>query len=319
MKRILVTGASGFIGQAICKTMLEHGINVRATGRNLAKLDRLNSYQIETQQISDISPNTNWKAALAGCDTVIHLAARTHIINETSRKSFEIYNKVNTEGTLNLARQAAGTVKRFIFLSTVKVNGEGQTTPYRIIDKPSPQGAYAISKYRAELGLHDIARETGLDVVILRPPLVYGPGVGANFKHLLRAVNNNWPLPLGGIKNKRSLLYVENLADAIITCIQHPQAPGNTYFLSDSEDISTPDLIRRIALSLNKHPRLWHVPNRLLNLAARLTGNNRSVNRLMNSLTVDISDTSRQLNWTPPFSLQYGLNVTTTWFKSINI
>jgi nucleoside-diphosphate-sugar epimerase len=317
LSRTLITGATGFIGQAICKTLVARGMSIRATGRNLSKLNKLKNNQIETQQIADITPTMNWEKALSGCHTVVHLAARTHILHETASNPLEIYSNVNTTGTLNLAKQAAASnVKRFIFISSIKVNGEGQDTPYNETDQPAPQDEYAISKYNAELGLHDIASESGLEVIILRPPLVYGPGVGANFRRLLQAINNGWPLPLGGINNKRSLLYVENLADAVYTCIQHPQASGHTFLLSDGEDISTPELIRRIASSSHKPTHLWSIPSWLLRTTADITGKTKLANRLIDSLTVDCSEIEHQLNWSPPFSLQEGLNATTRWFNS---
>ncbi len=317
MKRTLITGATGFIGQALCKTLVERSMYVRATGRNHSKLYKLKNEKIETQQINKITSSTNWKMALSGCHTVVHLAARTHILHEKINNSSETYRKVNTTATLNLAKQAAvSTVKRFIFISSIKVNGEGQDTPYKETDQPAPQDDYAISKYKAEQGLRAIASETGLEVIILRPPLVYGPGVGANFLRLLQAINNGWPLPLGAVNNKRSLLYVENLADAIYTCIQHPMASGHTFLLSDKEDISTPELIRRIALSSHKPPHLWSIPNWLLRTTAIIIGKTKLANRLTSSLTANCSQIEHQLNWSPPFSLQDGLNATTKWFNT---
>ncbi len=319
LKRTLITGATGFIGQAICKTLVARGMNIRATGRTISELDKLKNQQTDIQQITDITSATNWKAALSGCDSVVHLAARTHIMQESASNPELIYRTINTDGTLNLARQAASSaVKRFIFISTIKVNGEGQDIPYKATDEPAPQDDYAISKLNAELGLRDIAAKTGLKIIVLRPPLVYGPGVGANFRRLLQIVNNGWPLPLGGINNKRSLLYVENLADAIYTCIQHPQASGHTFLLSDGEDISTSELIRRLALSLHKTPHLWCMPTWLLKAITSITGNTKLANRLFDSLTVDSSKIEQKLNWSQPFTLEDGLNATTRWFKAKN-
>lgn len=317
LNRTLITGATGFIGQAICKTLVARGINIRATGRTISELDKLKNQQTEIQQITDISSATNWKAALSGCDSIVHLAARTHIMQESASNPEITYRTINTDGTLNLARQAAAsTVKRFIFISTIKVNGEGQDTPYKATDEPAPQDDYAISKLNAELGLRDIAAKTGLEIIVLRPPLVYGPGVGANFRRLLQIVDNGWPLPLGGINNKRSLLYVENLADAIYTCIQHPQASGHTFLLSDGEDISTSELIRRLALSLHKPPHLWYIPTWLLKAITSITGNSKLAHRLFDSLTVDSSKIEQKLSWSQPFTLEDGLNATTRWFKT---
>jgi UDP-glucose 4-epimerase len=221
------------------------------------------------------------------------------------------FRNVNTEGTLNLARQAAGAgVRRFVFISTIKVNGEGRDEPYRETDAPAPEDAYAISKWEAEQGLHQIAHDTGLEVVILRPPLVYGPGVKANFLSLLRVIERGWPLPLGAIRNRRSLLYLGNFVDAIRLCVEHPAAAGQTFLIDDGEAVSTPELIRRLAHAMGRPARLLAVPVGWLEFAGALLGRRAAVARLTGSLWVDSSLIRARLGWAPPYSMEAGLAVT---------
>jgi UDP-glucose 4-epimerase len=218
------------------------------------------------------------------------------------------FRAVNVDGTLNLARQAAQAgVRRFVFLSSIKVNGEGCEEPYREGDAACPQDPYAISKWEAEQGLRQIELETGMDVVILRPPLVYGPGVKANFQRLLAAVDKGWPLPLGAVGNRRSLLYLGNLVDAIQLCLVHPAAAGQTYLVSDGEDVSSPELVRRLARAMGCPARLLPVPPAWLRLAGGLLGRRAVVERLLGSLVVDSSRIRRELGWSPPFRLDAGL------------
>ncbi len=232
-------------------------------------------------------------------------------MNDTSQNPLTLYRKTNTDGTLNLARQAVQAgVKRFVFISSIKVNGEGRDAPYCETDTPEPQDAYAISKWEAELGLAEIARQTGLEVVILRPPLVYGPGVRANFLRLMQLVERGWPLPLGAIHNRRSLLYLGNFCDAIRLCVEHPAAAGQTFLLDDGAPVSSPDLIRAIAAAMHKPARLVPVPAGVLDLAGRLAGQRAAVARLTGSLCVDSRLIRTQLGWTPPCSLQQGLAAT---------
>jgi UDP-glucose 4-epimerase len=241
-----------------------------------------------------------------------------HITQETSSDAYAVFRAVNTEGTLNLARQAAACgVRRFVFLSSIKVNGEGSPRAYFETDKPAPEDAYAVSKWEAEQGLWKISADTGMEIVILRIPLVYGPGVGANFLQLLKAVNKAWPLPLGGIHNQRSLLYVGNLVDAILVALQNPDAANKLYLLSDEQDVSTSQLVELIAQSLNNPPRLFAVPQGLLRLVASLMGKSSAVDRLFGSLFLDSSKFKKELNWTPPFSLQQGLAETVQWFLNV--
>ena len=229
------------------------------------------------QLIGELDSDTNWTVALNGVDAVVHLAARVHVMHDRRRFPQQAFHRVNALGTVRLAEQAAAAgVKRLVFLSSIKVNGEGSPVPYRETDPPAPQDPYAISKWEAEQGLHDIAARTGLEVVILRPPLVYGPGVKANFRRLMNAVRKGIPLPFGSIDNRRSLLYLGNLVDAIRVCIEHPAAANKTYLISDGEDVSTPDLVRRLARAMNRPARLLAVPPALLTAAGNAVGQTRS-------------------------------------------
>jgi UDP-glucose 4-epimerase len=261
--------------------------------------------------IGDINSVTDWAAALAGCDAVVHLAARVHVMHDTAEDPLALYRATNTDATLNLARQAAQAgVKRFVFVSTIKVNGEGRDAPYRETDAAAPGDAYAISKWEAEQGLQRIAQETGLEVVILRPPLVYGPGVKANFRRLLDTVARGRPLPLGAIHNKRSLLYLGNFVDAIRACIEHPAAAGQTFLLDDGRPVSTPELIRAVARAMGKPARLLPVPVGVLEFTGALLGKRAAVARLTGSLHVDSSAIRSRLDWTPPYSMEAGLAAT---------
>jgi UDP-glucose 4-epimerase len=261
--------------------------------------------------VGEIGANTGWQRAVDGCDAVVHLAARVHVMRDSAADPLAAFRAVNVDGTLNLARQAAAAgVKRFVFLSSIKVNGEGSEVPYLESDSPAPLDPYAISKWEAEQGLREIAAQTGMEVVILRPPLVYGPGVKANFARLIRAVERGWPLPLGAIDNRRSLLFLGNLVDAIRLCLEHPAAANRTYLLSDGEDVSSAELVRRLAKAMGKPARLLPVPAWAFGLAGRLLGRRQEVARLLGSLTVDSSAIRRELGWVPPYTLDQGLALT---------
>lgn len=308
-RRVLVTGATGFVGRALCTALKESGHTVVPAVRRESGLPG-------EVVVGDIGPSTDWRDALPGCDAVVHLAARVHMMRDTAPDPLAAHRAANTEATLNLARQAArGGVKRFVFISTIKVNGEGRDAPYRETDAPAPQDAYAISKWEAEEGLYQIAEETGLEIVILRPPLVYGPGVKANFLRLMRLVEKGWPLPLGAIRNRRSLLYLGNFVDAIRLCTEHPAAAGQTFLLDDGEAVSTPELIRRLAHAMGRPARLLPVPVGLLEFAGALLGKRAAVARLTGSLHVDSSAIRSRLEWTPPFSTQQGLDLTVAGWK----
>ena len=316
--KILVTGAAGFIGRALCRHLFElnHVVVpiVRSTSGVKAEI-----------VVGNMGASTNWSNAIARCDAVVHLAARVHVMYDGVQDPLAIYRTMNTLTTLNLARQAAQAgVKRFVFVSTIKVNGEGFPHPrplsrgergaYVETDAPAPEGPYAISKWEAEQGLWRIAEETGLEVVVLRPPLVYGPGVKANFLRLMQLVQKGWPLPLGAIKNRRSLLYLGNFVDAIRLCVEHPAAAGQTFLLDDGQTVSTPDLIREIANAMHHPARLVPVPLSLLQLAGWMMGRSTAVSRLTGSLYVDSQAIRSQLDWTPPYSMQAGLAQTVAAF-----
>ena len=244
--KVLVSGANGFVGRALCSYLATQGHGVAPVVRRASCL-------AGEVIVGDIDGTTDWTAALAGCDAVVHLAARVHVMNDAAHNPLALFRATNLEATLNLARQAAQAgVKRFVFISSIKVNGEGRDAPYRETDVPAPKEAYAISKWDAEQGLQRIAADTGLEVVILRPPLVYGPGVKANFMRLLRMVKRGWPLPLGAILNRRSLLYLGNFVDAIRVCVEHPTAGGQIFLLDDGEPVSTPELIRALARAMGR-------------------------------------------------------------------
>jgi UDP-glucose 4-epimerase len=236
-------------------------------------------------------------------------------MNDRVQDPLVLYRATNTDATLNLARQAvAAGVKRFVFISSIKVNGEGRELPYSEFDLPSPQDAYAISKWEAEQGLRAIESSTGMQVVILRPPLVYGPGVGANFLRLMRSVERGLPLPFGRVDNRRSLLYLGNFTDAIRVCLDHPAAAGQTFLLSDGEDVSSADLIRRLALAMHRPARLLPLPPSWLRAAGALLGRGAEVDRLLGSLSVDSSKIRRELGWRPPFSMDEGLSQTADYY-----
>ncbi len=302
--KTLVTGATGMVGRALCKLLIARGYGIVPAVRQPAGL----SDEVVT---GDIGPTTDWCMALKGCVAVVHLAARVHMMEDDVQNPLALYRATNTEATLNLARQAAQAgVRRFVFISTIKVNGEGRDEAYRETDAPAPEDAYSISKWDAERGLREIAAETGLEVVILRPPLVYGPGVKANFLRLLRTVARGWPLPLGAIRNRRSLLYLGNFVDAIRACVEHPAAAGQTFLLDDGEAVSTPELIRAVAHALDRPAHLLAVPVKVLAFAGALFGKRAAVARLTGSLWVDSSLIRSRLGWTPPYSMKAGLAAT---------
>lgn len=312
MKAILVTGADGFIGATLCKALIAADFNVRGAVRSGALAE-----QVPAVAIGDINAATDWRAALTGIDVVVHLAARVHVMEETSHDPLALFRDVNLDGTKNLALQAvASGVKRFIYISTIKVNGESAETPFSADIPGNPQDAYAASKWEAEQELNKIAAETGLETVIIRPPLVYGPGVKGNFLRLLKLVDKGWPIPLGAVENKRSMVYVDNLCDLIRTCIQHPRASGQVFLVSDHCDISTPELIRLMACYLNHPARLIAVPVFWLYWLTKLLGRGPEIERLCGSLHVDIQKTKDLLDWQPPYTVEQGVRNTVHWFQS---
>ena len=265
--------------------------------------------QVRPIVTGDLNSSTDWSIALEGVSVLVHNAARVHVMNNTAAGPLVEFRAVNVDGTLNLARQAAAAgVKRFVFVSSVKVNGES-TLPGRAFteaDAPNPQDAYGQSKHEAEQGLRQISADTGMEVVIIRPPLVYGPGVKANFAALMRAVQRAWPLPLGAVHNQRSLVALDNLVDFIITCITHPQAANQTFLASDGHDLSTTELVRGMARAAGVPARLLPVPVLALQLGATLLGKGVAVQRLCGNLQVDIFKARSLLGWLPPVSVEEG-------------
>lgn len=282
--KVLVTGAGGFVGTALCDQLRANGIAWLKGQRGAAILPEM------------------------AVDVVVHLASRVHVMHESSSDPLPLYRQANTLGTLSLARQAAAAgVRRFVFVSTVKVNGEGRATAYSEDDAPCPTDPYAISKWEAEQGLRELAATTGMAVVIVRPPLVYGPGVKANFLSMMRWVERGLPMPFGAIRNQRSLVALGNLVDFLITCTTHPAAANQTFLVSDGDDLSTTELLRRMATALGKPSRLLPVPMWLLNAGATLVGKGDLAQRLCGSLRVDISKAKTLLGWSPPLSVDEGL------------
>ena len=315
--RFLVTGANGFVGQYLCAELLRQGQSVRAAVRSASPpIDN-----IEVAVVGAIDGEINWANALRDIDVVIHLAARVHVMKDEAADPLAEFLRVNMQGTANLAYQAAAAgVKRLVYVSSIKVNGERttETQPFAESDKPNPQDAYATSKWRAEQVLQRIAQESGLEVVIVRPPLVYGPAVKGNFIRLLKAVDKGIPLPLASVRNKRSLIYLGNLADALILCASHPAAAGKTYLVRDGEDVSMPELVRQMAIGLGRPARLFPLPVSLLRGLGRLFGKLASVERVVGSLRVNDNLIRKELGWKPRFTLQQGLQATALWYSKIN-
>jgi nucleoside-diphosphate-sugar epimerase len=306
--KVMVTGASGFVGNATCAGLVTQGMNVVGTVRHLPTQPLVG---VDYRIVSDLSGNTDWREVFKGIDMVVHCAARVHVMRETAADPLVAFRAANVAGTEQLARQAASAeVRRFIFLSSVKVNGEGGSLAYRETDPPAPQDAYGISKYEAECSLREIAAETGMEVVIIRPPLVYGPGVEANFQALMRALVRGIPLPLGAIHNRRSLVALDNVVDLIATCIEHPAAASETFLVSDGEDLSTTELIRRLAHAIGRPARLIPMPSTVLMAGATLLGKREVARRLCGNLQVNITKVREVLGWTPPVSVDEGLRRT---------
>lgn len=302
--KVLVTGASGFVGTAMCRRLLASGHKVVAAVR---RDDAFLPLEVEARRVAELGPDTDWRHALSGCDAVVHLAARAHVMKDRAADPLALFRHVNVDGTLRLAEQAvAAGIGRFVFVSSIKVNGEATPPdrPFHGDDVPAPQDAYGLSKAEAEAGLAGLATRTGLSLAVLRPPLVHGPGVKGNLAVLLKALALGLPLPLGAIRNRRSLVGVGNLADALAFLVER-DAQGR-FLVRDGEDISMPELIRRLAGYLGQPAWLLPVPPALLRLAGCLTGKQAAVGRLTGSLVVD-DGPLRALGWVPPFTLDQGL------------
>lgn len=312
--RILVTGANGFIGTTLCKYLGSRGFEVIAALRQ--HVGSFSDMGIRTVSIGSVDGRTDWSNAVSGVDIVVHLAGRAHIVADGKKGSIQAYRQVNAAGTRNLAEQAArAKVKRFIYLSSVKVNGEESKDTYHENSEPSPADVYGLSKLEGEVQLKIVAHQSGMEGVIIRPPLVYGPGVKANFLSLMRLIKRNIPLPLAGIKNQRSFIYIGNLVDCIHTCITRSAAANQTYLVSDDKDVSTSELVRLIASALGCHVRLFPFPQSLLRSVIGLTGKDNTLKRLFGSLTVNVSKIKSELSWTPPYSVESGLMDTAEWFN----
>ena len=315
---IALTGGTGFLGSSLLSTLGDK--NIRCFGRNKpSNILESSFYQ------GEIDSSTNYSAFIKGVDCVIHCAARVHVMVDNSSELLEEFREVNTYGTLNLARQAANSgVRRFILISSIKVNGESTELgkPFKPDDEFIPVDPYGLSKYEAEIGLRKIAMKTGMEVVIIRPPLVYGPGVKANFASMMKWTNKVLPLPLGGINdNKRSLVSVDNLVDLIILCIEHPNAANQTFLVSDDDDVSTTQLLVNMTTALDVPNRLLPIPNSWIVLAAKLIGKPAISQRLCGSLQVDITKTKELLNWKPRFSAAESMKKTANAFldnKDVN-
>ena len=317
MKKILVTGATGFIGQAVVQELLKQAFNVNAAVRKLSPDLPDAVTQVEIGDLSALPENIS---ILQNIDIVIHIAARAHIMNETQSNPLAEFRKVNTTGTLNLARQAAEAgVKRFIFISSIKVNGEitQPGNPFKAEITNPPTDPYGLSKFEAEHGLMSLAKNTGMEIVIIRPPLVYGPGVKANFLSMIKWVDKGAPLPLGAIHNQRSLVALGNLVSFICHCINHPKAANEVFLIADGEDVSTTQLLQKVAKALGKKAHLLPIPVSLMRFAARLIGKQSVASRLFDSLQVDSSKARALLEWEPVISMDEQLKILTTFYKKM--
>jgi nucleoside-diphosphate-sugar epimerase len=313
---ILLTGATGFVGGAILKRLLNE--KTHSVSAVVRQESQLNVQDVPTLRIGSFDGDTAWTGDLTKFDVIIHSAARVHVMNDVESDPLAAFRKVNVAGTLNLARQAAAAgVRRFIFISSIKVNGEG-TKPgafYTGDDAPAPADPYGISKMEAEQGLRQLSTETGIEVVIVRPVLVYGPGVKANFLSMMRWLDKGIPLPFGAIHNSRSLVALDNLVDLVVTCIDHPAAANQTFLVSDGEDLSTTQLLARMAKALHKPARLIPVPSWMLEGGAAMLGKRALSQRLCGSLQVDITKTRNLLGWRPPVSVDEALAATALNFR----
>lgn len=315
--RVIVTGAAGFIGARFCQALLDASIKTVGCVMSADESASLPA-GVVPYVAGGITGETDWEPVLQKEDVIVHLAARVHVMRESAVDPLAEFRKVNTAATVNLARQAAAAgAKRFVFMSTVGVNGnDSGNDAYTETATPQPHNDYSLSKYEAEHQLLALSRETGMEVVILRAPLVYGPGNPGNFLTLLKIVSRGIPLPLKSVQNVKSFLYVGNLVSALQVCCVHPAAAGETLLVSDSEYISTPELLRKLATALGRPSRLFPFPLKLLKIGARLAGKSAALERLTASLAIDSSKIRKHLGWTPPFTLDEGIRKTADWYKS---
>ena len=283
--KILITGQNGFIGKALFNLLQQQGHQVRGTVRSWQKIEQGKDIVV----VGDVDSTTDWNSSLAGVEVVVHLANRAHILNDHTENPLSIFRQVNVAGTIQLAKQAVKFgVKRFVFVSSIKVNGESTDKhPFKENDKPNPQDPYSISKLEAEYALHEISAKSSMEIVIIRPPLVYGQGVKGNFERLSRLVESGIPLPFASIENKRSLISLENLVQILAKSINHPDVPGRTLLVSDKEDISTLELIKKIAISIDKPARVFYFPPVLLKIIGKVLGQSNIIKRLTENLQID--------------------------------
>ena len=319
-ERVLVTGAGGFVGKYVCRKLIESGYSLRAGVRNVESIpDLLRAIPglSDSSLLGDLGASPELRGPLAAVSAVVHLAARVHVMKESSGDPLQEFRRVNVEGTKSLAHTAAAAgVRRFIFVSTIKVNGDSTPgEPFNVDMPPAPQDAYAISKWEAEEALRSVASESGLEVVIVRPPLVYGPGVRGNFLRLMSLIDRALPLPWPKVENCRSMIGAENLADFLVRCVDHPRAAGHTFLVKDSEDISTRELITRLARLLGRPMGLVPFPESLIRLAASLTMKKEAVSRILDSLVIDSDRAQQLLKWVPPATLDEGLAATARWYQ----
>ena len=309
--RVLVTGPSGFVGKVLVQRLLADAATQVVAAARYATAS--GNPRVTCFAVGDIGPTTDWAAALERADVVVHLAARVHVMHDRSTDPLAEFRNANVAATLELARQAARAgVRRFIYISSIKVNGEFTLAgrPFRADDRPAPTDPYAVSKHEAESGLRQLTTDTQMQVVVVRPPLVYGPGVSANFRNMMDWLQRGRPLPLGAVDNLRSLVGVDNLCDLITACTRHPDAAGQTFLASDDEDISTPDLLRRLGSALGRPARLLPLPAVLLRAGLTALGQRSVGLRLCSSLQVDVGPTRALLGWKPPLTLDQGLRRT---------
>ena len=306
--RTLVTGSTGFVGTGLIQHLLrDPAQHIVATSRNSSVTP---SERVACHQVGGLRAETDWSAVLEYVDTVVHLAARVHVMRDSVADPLAEFRSVNVDGSLQLARQAAAAgVRRFVFVSSIKVNGEATVAgrSFRADDPPQPHDPYGISKHEAEQGLREVAAASGMELVVVRPPLVYGPGVRANFRSMMSWLQRGIPLPLGAIDNRRSLVALDNLCDLLVTCTRHPAAAGQTFLAADGEDISTTQLLVRLGRSLGRPARLMPLSPRALRALFGLLGKADVAQRLLSSLQVDTSLARERLGWHPPISLDEGL------------
>ena len=312
--RILVTGAGGFIGRPLCDALVEKGYGVTGAVRTSKSEDSLQS-GVDFKAVGDLETFEDWAQLLTGVDAVIHLAARVHVMGADSARALDEYRSANVAVTKKLLQTAVSAgVRRFVFLSSVKALGEGSRAPYTETSAAEPIDPYGVSKREAEQAVKAVGNGTGIETVILRLPLVYGPGVRANFLRLMKMVAKGVWLPLSGVTNRRSMIFLENLVDVLQVCLHHEKAAGETFMVSDGDDFSTPGLIREISRAMGKKPRLLPFPPLLLRLAGAVTGKGQEVDRLLGSLSVDTRKLRSSLDWVPPYTAQIGISKTVGWY-----